>query len=208
MDSSLREAIHDFNEARTFDEWMPVGMGSLGGTSKNLTSGVGRAFDRIKGTISLTLGSPQAKVVMMELRGEFITHFRVIFTTEHPFYFLEILGKSGGAPPHMAEVKAICWAFGTKLLKVYLFQEVNRVRMFAAELGNIQTNNARVNRLFLYATLEELWVPRDFASHNYCHHPKYNQCVVLHLFNTSLPHSVYPSFNSYENNINGAQACS
>ncbi len=41
MNSSLREALHDFNEARTFDEWMPVGMGSLGGTSKNLTSGVG-----------------------------------------------------------------------------------------------------------------------------------------------------------------------
>jgi len=55
------------------------------------------------------------------------------------------------------------------------------------ELGYIQTNNTRVNGLFLYAALEELWVPRDFASHNYCHHPKYNQSVVLHLFDTSLP---------------------
>ncbi len=37
-DSSLREAKHDFNAARTFEDWMP--MGSLGGMCKNLTSGV------------------------------------------------------------------------------------------------------------------------------------------------------------------------
>ena len=187
-DSSLREAKHDFNAARTFDDWMPVG--SLGGTAKNLTSGVVRAFDRIQGTINLTLGSPQAKGVMMELRGEFITHFRAIFTTEDTSYYQEILGKTGGAPPHTAEVKATCWALVTKLLKV-LFQEIHKVRMFASELGNIRDDNARVNGLFLYAALKELRVLREFASHDYRRHPKYNQCVVLHLFNTSLPRSVY-----------------
>ena len=87
-DSSLREAKHDFNVARTFEDWMPVD--SLGGTIKNLTSRVVRAFDRIQGTINLTLGSPQAKGVMMELRGEFITHFRAIFTTEVTSYYQEI----------------------------------------------------------------------------------------------------------------------
>ena len=107
-DSSLREAKHDCNAARTFEDWMPVG--SLGGTAKKLTSGVVRAFDRIQGTINHTLGSSQAKGVMMELRGEFITHFRAIFTTEVTSYYQEILGKTGGAPPHTAEVKATCWA--------------------------------------------------------------------------------------------------
>jgi hypothetical protein len=105
-DSSLREAKHDFNAARTSKDWMPVG--SLGGTSKNLTSRVIRAFDRIKGTISLTLGSPQAKAVMMELHVEFIMHFRAIFATEITSYYQEILGNTGGAPPHTAEVKATC----------------------------------------------------------------------------------------------------
>ncbi len=151
-DSSLREAKHDFNAACTFKDWMPVG--SLGGTSKNLTSWVVRAFNRIKGTISLTLGSPQAKAVMMELHGEFIMHFRAIFATEVMSYYQEILGKIGGAPPHTAEVKATCWALVTKLLKV-LFQEVHKVRIFVAELGNIRYINARVNELFLYAALEE-----------------------------------------------------
>jgi hypothetical protein len=54
----------------------------------------------------------------------------------------------------------------TKLLKV-LFQEVHKVRMFAAELGNIRDDNAQVNGLFLYAALEELRVLREFASHGY-----------------------------------------
>ena len=180
-DSSLREAKHDFNVARNVDDWMPVG--SMGGTAKNLTSGVVRAFDRIQGTINLTLGSPQAKGVMMELRGEFITHFRAIFTTEVTSYSQEILGKTGGAPPHTAEVKVTCWALVTKLLKV-LFQEIHKVRMFASELGNIRDDNARLNGLFLYAALKELRVLREFALHDYCRHPKYNQCIVLHLFNT------------------------
>ena len=53
--------------ACTFDDWMPVG--SLGSTANNLNNRVMRAFDRIQGTINLTLGSPQAKGVMMELQG-------------------------------------------------------------------------------------------------------------------------------------------
>jgi hypothetical protein len=178
-DSSLREAKHDFNAARTFEDWMPVG--SLGGTARNLTSGVVRAFDRIQGTINLTLGSPQAKCVMMELRGEFITHFQAIFATEVTSYYQEILGKTGGAPPHTAEVKATCWALVTKLLKV-LFKEIHKVRMFASELGTIRDDNARVNGLFLYAAFEELRVLRDFASHDYRRRPKYNQCVVLPVY--------------------------
>ncbi len=105
-------------------------------------------------------------------------------------YYQEILGKTEGVPLHTAEVKATCWALVTKLLKV-LFKEIHKVRMFALELGTIRDDNARVNGLFLYAALEELRVLQEFASHDYRRHPKYNQCVILHLFDTSLPRSVY-----------------
>ncbi len=43
----------------------------------------------------------------------------------------------------------------------------------------------------MYAALEELRVLREFASQDYCQHPKYSQCIVLHLFDTSLPRLVY-----------------
>ncbi len=161
-----------------------------GGTAKNLTEGVTRAFDRIKGAINLTLGTPLARSVMLELHGEFLMHFQAIFATEVTDYYQEILGKTGGLPLHDKEIKATCWALVTKLLQV-IFQEVHKVRVFAADLGNIKDDTAWVNGLFLYAALEELHVLRGFAAHQYRHHPKYNNQVVEHLFNTFVPRAVY-----------------
>jgi hypothetical protein len=83
-----------------------------------LTEGVTRAFNCIKGTISLSLGSPLAKLVMMKLHGEFLMHFQAIFITEVSGYYLDILSKTGGVPSHTAEVKATCWALVTKLLRI------------------------------------------------------------------------------------------
>jgi hypothetical protein len=103
---SIWETKHNFDAAGTFKEWMPIGM--VGRTCKNLTSGVTRAFDWIKGVISQTLGAPLAKSVMIELHGEFLMHFRAIFMMEVTKYYQEILGKTGGAPPHTSEVKATC----------------------------------------------------------------------------------------------------
>jgi hypothetical protein len=125
----IREAKHDFNAARTFKEWLPTG--SLGGTSKNLHDGVGRAFERIKGAINLTLGSHTARAVMLELHGEFQNHFWSIFTSMVTTYYLEILGKTGGPPPHDKTIMASCWALVTKLLKT-IFKEIHAVRMFAS----------------------------------------------------------------------------
>ena len=72
-----------------------------------------------------------------------------------------------------------------------IFQEVHKVRVFAADLGNLKDDMGRVNGLFLYAALEELRVLRDFAAQQYRHHPKYSNQVVEHLFNTSVPQAVY-----------------
>ena len=184
----IRETRHDFNAAKSYEDWKPAS--SMGGTAKNLTDGVLRTFDRIKGAINLTLTTPLARSVMLELHGEFVMHFRAIFVTEVTDYYQEILGKTGGAPPHDKEITATCWALVTKLLKV-IFQEVHKVRVFAADLGNLKDDMGRVNGLFLYAALEELRVLRDFAAQQYRHHPKYSNQVVEHLFNTSVPRAVY-----------------
>jgi hypothetical protein len=159
----IRETRHDFNAAKSYEDWKPAS--SMGGTAKNLTDGVLRAFDRIKGAINLTLTTPLARSVMLELHGKFVMHFRAIFVTEVTDYYQEILGKMGGPPPHDKEIKATCWALVTKLLKV-IFQEVHKVRVFAADLGNLKDDMGRVNGLFLYAALEELRVLQDF-----CHPP-------------------------------------
>jgi hypothetical protein len=167
------------------------------GTSKNLHDGVGRAFERIKGAINLKLGSHTARAFMLELHGEFQNHFWSIFTSMVTTHYLEILEKTGGPPPHDKTIMASCWALVRKLLKT-IFNEIHAVRMFALELGNVWDDSPRVNGLFLYAALEELPVLRNFQAHDYHRHPKYNQEVVLHLFDTSLPRSVY------ERNANGS----
>jgi hypothetical protein len=184
----VRELKFDFNAARTYKEWLPAS--SQGGTCKNLRDGVLRAFERIKGAIAMTLGSGTARAVMTELHGEFLMHFRAIFLTEVSNYYLDILGKAGGTPPHMAEIKATCWALVTKLLRV-LFKEVHGVRMHAAGLKHVVGDPARVNGLYLYAALEELRVLREFAAHDYRQHPKYNHFVTMNLFDTTLPRSVW-----------------
>jgi hypothetical protein len=189
----IRENKHDFSAAKSYKDWKPSS--SMGGTAKNLTDGVTWAFDCIKGAINLTLGNPLARLVMMELHSKFLMHLRAIFVTKVTDYYQEILGKTGGPPPHDKEIKATCWALVTKLLKV-IFQEVHKVRVFAADLGNIKDDTAQVNRLFLYAALEELHVLRDFAAHQYRHHPKYYNQVVEHLFNMSVPCAVYKRMGS------------
>ncbi len=116
-------------------------------------------------------------------------HFSAIFITEVDGFYRDILGKSG-APPQSAASKASCWSLVTKLLRV-LFKEIHKVRVEAVGLENIRDDVARVNGSFLYAALEELRVLREFHGHEYRQHPKFHHNVVMHLFDTALPRSVY-----------------
>ena len=113
-------------------------------------------------------------------------HFSAIFIPEVGSFYRDILGKSG-APPHSAASKASCWVLVTKLLLV-LFKEIHKVRVEVAGLEDIRDDPARVNGSFLYAALEEL---RVFHGHEYRQHPKFHHNVVMHLFDTALPRSVY-----------------
>ena len=118
----IRELKHDFNAAKTYEEWLP--QNSHGGTCRNLQGGVKRAFERIKGAISQSIGSRLALTILTELHGECMMHFSAIFVTEVDGFYRDILGKSG-APPQSAASKASCWSLVTKLLRV-LFKEICR----------------------------------------------------------------------------------
>lgn len=65
------------------------------------------------------------------------------------------------------------------------------MRVEAAGIENIQDDAARVNGTFLYVALEELRVLREFQEQEYRQHPKFHHNVVMHLFDTALPRSVY-----------------
>ena len=109
----IRELKHDFNAAKTYEDWLP--QNSHGGTCRNLQDRVKRAFERIKLAISQTISSRLARTILTELHGECMMHFSDIFITEVDGFYRDILGKSS-APPHSAASKASCWGLVTKLL--------------------------------------------------------------------------------------------
>jgi hypothetical protein len=72
-----------------------------------------------------------------------------------------------------------------------ILKEVHKVRRFAAEAVSIGSDSLMTNGMFLYAALEELRVLREFATCDWRNHPKFNQSIVRHLFETCLPCAVY-----------------
>ena len=170
LKDGIRKLKFDFNAAQTYKEWLSHN--SYGGTCRNLQGEVKQAFDWIKGAINMTIGSPQAKTVLMEFHGESLMHFNAIFITKVSGFCLDILRRAEGAPPQPAAVKALCWGLVTTLLQV-IFKEVHKVLADAAGLKNIQDDPARVNGLYLYTTLEELQVLWEFHKCKYRHIPSF-----------------------------------
>jgi len=109
----IRELKHDFNAAKTYEDWLP--QNSHRGMCRNLQDGVKRAFECIKLAISQTIGSGLARTILTELHGECMMHFSAIHITEVDGFYHDTLGKSS-APPHSAASKASCWGLVTKLL--------------------------------------------------------------------------------------------
>jgi hypothetical protein len=187
--SVLKDPKHDFGAMKTFAEWKPTN--GQGGASAQLKEGLEGAWQQIRGAIDLFLGgSLAAKGVMQEMLAEYKIHTSAIFITVLTLYYDEILSKTGGDPPHTKEVKESCWALITKLLRTIL-KEVHMVRRFAAEAVSIGTDSLSTNGMFLYAALEELRVLREFATCDWLNHPKFNQNIVRHLFETCLPRVVF-----------------
>ena len=187
--SVLKDPKHDFGALKTYAEWK--GVNGQPGASTRLKEGLVSAWEQIRGAIDMFLGgSPVARGVMAEMLAEYKILTSQLFVTELTLYYEEILSKTGGDPPHSKEVKESCWALVTKLLRTIL-KEVHKVRRFAAEAVSIGSDTLMANGMFLYAAMEELRVLREFSTCDWRDHPKFNQSIVRHLFETCLPRAVY-----------------
>ena len=185
----LKDPKHDFGALKTYAEWK--GVNGLPGASTRLKEGLESAWQQIRGAIDMFLSaSPVARGVMNEMLAEYKILTSQLFVTELTLYYEEILSKTGGDPPHSKEVKESCWALVTKLLRTIL-KEVHKVRRFAAEAVSVGSDTLMANGMFLYAALEELRVLREFSTCDWRNHPKFNQSIVRHLFETCLPRAVY-----------------
>jgi hypothetical protein len=190
--AALKDSKYNLGAMKTFVEWKPTKK-KQGGALAQLKEGLEGSWQQIKGAIEMFLqASPTAKGVMLKMLVEIKIHTSAIFVMEISLYYDEILYKTGGDPPHTKEVKESCWALVMKLLRT-IIREVHKVRRFAAEAVSFGMDLLSANGMFLYAAMEELRVLREFASCDWRNHPKFNQNIVRHLFETCLPRAVYKS---------------
>ena len=183
----------EFNGVKTFAEWKPPN--GREGLGKILKEGLDRSCNAIKDTIEMTLAfHPVARLVMRELLAANKIKIMALFATEIPAYYDELLSKTGGKNPS-PQSKAACWALVTKLLRTF-FKEVHKVRSFASEAVSLGADSLQANGMFLYAAVEELRVLREFEASDWHNHPKFNQNVVLHLFETCLPRAMFEQRSS------------
>jgi hypothetical protein len=187
--SVLKDPKFNFGAMKTFAKWKPTNVqGGHPCTSRRASTQLGSRFG---GPWTCFLGgSPVTKGVMFEMLAEYKILTSQLFITEITLYYNEILLKTGGNPPHSKEVKESCWALVTKLLRTIL-KEVHKVWRFTAKAVSISLDSLMTNGLFLYTALEELRVLREFSANDWQNHPKFNQNIVYHLFETCLPRAVY-----------------
>ena len=57
--------------------------------------------------------------------------------------------------------------------------------------GEVHADPARVNGIYLHAVVQGIRVSREFQAVGFRNHPKFYPEVVMHLFNTYVPRSVF-----------------
>ncbi len=85
-----------------------------------------------------------------------------------------------------------------------IFKEVHKVRHFASKAVLLGADFLQAKGMFLYAVVEELRVLWEFEASDWHNHPKFNQNVVLHLFETCLPRAVYEKKSSMGGTLPGS----
>ncbi len=99
-------------------------------------------------------------MVLLDLVAEFKILFHELFVMEVNLFYKDTLNKVGGEHPTDA-TRTQCWALVTKLLRT-VFKATHGARNFATEAGGPAMDPLQTNGYFLYATLEELRVLKEF----------------------------------------------
>jgi hypothetical protein len=131
---------------------------------------------------------PQARAVPLDLVTEFRLMFHELFVMEFNLFYEETLNKVGGELPSDAS-KVQCWALVTKLLKT-VFKATHGARSFATEAGGPAMDPLQTNGYFLYATLEELRVLKEFSRVKWRRHEEFGHNMLGFVFENSVSKAV------------------
>jgi hypothetical protein len=188
-EAAVRDTKYKFNAMQSYHMWSPQD-GSNRGTFKRLDEQLQKQFTRLRSVIDLTLAKhPVAKSIAYDLLAEVRSFWTQLFKTEVTDFYLELLGHAYGEGPYPKAIQEVCWSLVMKMLRVF-FEELGRVRIVACE-AHLLVDELEINGVFLYATLEEVRVMREFVTHNFRRHPKFYPEVVMFLFETYVPKSMF-----------------
>ena len=188
-ESTVKDTKYDFNAMQTYHMWNPQD-GSNKGTYKRLNEQLQKQFNRLRSVIDLTLAKhPTAKSVAYDMLSEVKAFWTTMFKTELTDFYMELLGFAYGEAPYPKDIQESCWTLVMKMLRLF-FEELSRVSIVACE-AHLLVDELDINGMFLYATLEEIRVMREFSSHNFRKHPKFYPEVVMFLFETYVPKSLF-----------------
>lgn len=188
-ESAAKDTKYDFNAMQTYHMWNPQD-GSNKGTFKRLNEQLQKQFTRLRSVIDLTLAKhPTAKSVAYDMLSEVKAFWTTMFKTELTDFYMELLGYAYGEGPYPKDIQESCWTLVMKMLRLF-FEELSSVRIVACE-AHLLVDELDINGMFMYATLEEIRVMREFSSHNFRKHPKFYPEVVMFLFETYVPKSLF-----------------
>ena len=199
QDSSMKETKYEFNAMQTYNMWCPQD-GSNRGTFRRLNEQLNKQFDRLKSVIDQVLARHHvAKSVAYAMLAEVKSFWTQLFKTEITDFYFELLGYAYGEGPYPKQIQEACWSLVMKMLRVF-FDELAAVRIVACE-AHLLIDELDINGVFLYATLEELRVMRTFVEYDFRRHPKFYSEVVMFLFETYLPKSMYEKKKDNSNSL-------
>ena len=187
--TALKNPKHEFGALKSIGDWKPKGHQK--GAKARLQEGLDASWKQVRAVIDQTLvANPVARGVMLAMLADFKLLTTELLITEVSSYYEDILAKTGGEGAATKQVEESCWALVMKLLRT-IIDEIHEVRLFAREAVSFGSDELSTNGIFLSAAVEELGVLRAFAKEGWRNHPKFNQNIVTHLFETCLPRAVY-----------------
>lgn len=173
-----------FTKISTFEKWSQP----TEGIRAMLNERVARTVQNLTQHINTVLAHhPTARQLSITILQEVNTWWTWLSSMITDFYHKLLANAAPNTANPSKEIKASTWKVATQSI-VKLFEELRKARQPGVS-AEISPNPLHVVGRFLYATLQELKVMREFQSKNFDGHPSIQLIKMTHVFDNYTPRS-------------------
>ncbi|KAL7537841.1 hypothetical protein ACHAXR_008130, partial [Thalassiosira sp. AJA248-18] len=181
----------DFSSMASYEQWDADD--GIRGLRNTLAAAIEREQESITSHINTILeGHPFALSLCIQLLTSTTTWWTWFQATFGNLY-RELLNKACPGTTCSKEMKATCWKVATGALRTF-FDELRAVRVSASG-AHLAGTPAKRGGLFLHATLQEHRILKEFMTTGFKQHPKVQEHLVQHVFDTYLPRAEVSASN-------------